>query len=182
MSQYPMTPAMVQAASLMEQQRFAEAASAWETIARNDPQNAPMASMQTGAAHFFLQQFERAVEWYAFAGSLGFDANEVAEHIEEARQAAARPTPGPADQLALHQGQLFVNVGGQGWQPCTHPRPGMTVMTSEGGLFVLGGDGCWHSNDPQSATTPAPGPGARVLLIATGSYMVVQPDGSWAAS
>jgi hypothetical protein len=81
---YPMNEAMRHAATLMAERRWREAGAAYEAICRQYPEHAAMAASQVGAAHFFQHSFALAIQWYTYAGSLGFDAQMTADNIAEA--------------------------------------------------------------------------------------------------
>lgn len=66
MTSVAMTPALTAAATLLQQQRFKEAVVASEAIVQSDANNAALASMQVGVAHFFLARYDLATQWYAF--------------------------------------------------------------------------------------------------------------------
>ena len=175
-----MSPAMVRASQLMEQQHYADAAAAWAELVRTEPANAAIASMQTGAAFFFLAQFDQAIAWYRHAGQLGHDAADVQEHVVEAEQARARgngPASGGQEQIGTVNGQICINIPGHGWHPYTHPRPGESVVAADGGMFTLGNDGRWYPSS-NTATAP-PQPGHRVLVPRAATFFVLNADGSW---
>lgn len=176
MSPHEMTPAMVEAAQLMEDKRFGESAVAWEAIAHSDANNAALASMQAGAAYFFQEDYERAVNWYRYAGERGYDPDEVAEHIQEADEAMADC---PAEQFADFKGQVCVNFGGRGWIPYAHPREGESVLAPDGGMWS------WHSGgwraQAHNGQAGVPRPGDRVFVVALNRFFLINSDGTWSA-
>jgi hypothetical protein len=90
---HPMNEAMRHAATLMAERRWAEAGAAYEAICRQYPEHAAMAASQVGAAHFFQRSFALAIQWYTYAGSLGFDARMTADNIAEAESALRASGP-----------------------------------------------------------------------------------------
>ena len=184
MASIAMTPALTAAATLLEQQRFQEAVVAFEAIVRSDANNAALAAMQVGVAHFFLARYDLATQWYQHAGSQGWDPQEVAEHVQEAADAVATgspPTPQGGVQHAFSDGQAWINIGGAGWEPYTHPRPGVTVLRDNGSIWVWGQDGRWTptTTAEQPHPNPAPMPGEAVFDMSANEFFVLQPDGSW---
>ncbi|MBX7083811.1 MAG: hypothetical protein K1X88_31670 [Nannocystaceae bacterium] len=114
---YPMTESLKAAATLMAEQRHVDAIVAYRRICETEPQHAAMAASQVGAAYFFLHQFDYAIQWYRYAGSLGFDATMTAENIAEAEQAARSRRPQIGDIALMDDGQVLQLHGDGTWRP-----------------------------------------------------------------
>lgn len=176
-----MTPELIAAARLMEQQRFEDAAAAFERVVQTQPEHAALASMQVGAANYFLGRFDLAIQWYEHAGRLGFDPEEVANHVEEAREAMGQPSaPNGTSRVQfafLDDGSALINEHGAGWRPFTHPRPDETVLAADGGMWRLDAQRRWVPAADGAGKPPAPGDVVFALLV--NRFFTLQPDGSW---
>ncbi len=176
-----LTPEMAAAAQLMEQQRFEESAAAYERVVQTQPAQASLAAMQVGVAQFFLGRYELAVQWYEYAGRLGYNPQEVAEHIAEARQAVAGVDQGgsaPRIQFAFPEdGSVHINENGSGWRPLTHPRPGEDILMEDGSMWKLDPQRGWVPTT--QGATMAPHPGAAVFAVLINRFFILQADGSW---
>ena len=112
-----MTDALRDAANLMGAQQYFAAAQAYRHICETQPEHAAIAASQVGAALFFLRNFTEAIQWYEYAGKLGFDPEATRMNIEEAQAAMKAP-----------------------WVPTV----GDVIMAPHGGLVRYGEDGQWH--------------------------------------
>lgn len=181
---YPMSPALVHAAKLMEARRFAESGAAYEAIIQTEPHHAAIAACQVGVAHFFLGNYERAIQWYEYAGKLGCDPQMVADNIEEARGVLACETTGASNivgggtQYSISEGRVWLNVAGDGWEAYTHPRVGDVILREDGGMWAMSQTG-WAPHTADSARLTPPQAGNVVLHIASQMYFVLAADGSW---
>jgi len=84
-----MNSALTAAATAMEQRQFTAAIDQYTKIMRDQPEHAGLCASQIGAAHFFLQDYDAAIEWYRRAGEHGFAAAMIEDNIREAEEARA---------------------------------------------------------------------------------------------
>ena len=100
-----MNSALTAAATAMEDGKFAAAIEQYTRIMRDQPEHAGLCASQIGAAHFFLHDYDAAIEWYRRAGEHGFAAEMIADNIREAE--AARAAAGaPSDVGAVVRGAI----------------------------------------------------------------------------
>jgi tetratricopeptide (TPR) repeat protein len=114
---YPMNDALRQAATLMAERRYLEAIEAYRRIGQTQPEHGAIAASQVGAAYFFLRQYPHAIQWYRYAGQLGFDAQMTADNVAEAETALAGYRPELGDVALMDDGQVLEYHGEGGWRP-----------------------------------------------------------------
>ncbi len=113
-----MNDALRDAANLMGAQQYLKAAEAYRAICNAQPEHAALAASQVGAALFFLRNFSEAIQWYEYAGQLGFDASMIQSNIEEARAAMAAPYVPTVGDVILAQNGSLIRYGEDGqWHP-----------------------------------------------------------------
>ena len=77
------------AAQLLVGRHFEGAIQAYESIARDYPDEQATAQSQIGAAKYFLGRYEEAIGHYESARELGADPDMMQDNIDEAREALA---------------------------------------------------------------------------------------------
>ncbi|MEM8534842.1 MAG: tetratricopeptide repeat protein [Chloroflexota bacterium] len=78
------------AARLMTSQQYELCIQAYEKIAEDHPEERATCESQIGVAHFFLGDYEKAIQFYKQALEHGEDADMMADNIAEAEEALAK--------------------------------------------------------------------------------------------
>jgi TolA-binding protein len=78
------------AAGLMLDRKYAEAIIAYQDVIARFPSRRGTAESQIGAAHYFLGDFQKAIEFYVAAREHGEDASMMDDNIWEATEALVK--------------------------------------------------------------------------------------------
>lgn len=89
-SNLPVSQKMNEAAKLLTGGAFRESIAAFERIMRLHPERTADCLGNMGAAYFFLDEFETAIDHYQRARDAGADAGMMADNIQEAEEAIAK--------------------------------------------------------------------------------------------
>lgn len=89
------------ASGLMLDQKYAESIAAYEAIAARYPDRRGEAESQIGAAHYFLGDFHKAIEFYVSARTNGADESMMDDNLWEACEALVKKGEKAAAQRYL---------------------------------------------------------------------------------
>jgi len=95
------TNAVNAASGLMLDQKYAESIAAYEAIATKYPERRGEAESQIGAAHYFLGDFHKAIEFYVSARTNGADESMMDDNLWEACEALVKKGEKAAAQRYL---------------------------------------------------------------------------------
>lgn len=78
---------MRQASSMLTSRKFDESIELYKRLAENYPENKGLYLSQVGVGFYFLNDFEKAIEYYLMAKNEGADSNMMDDNIWEACEA-----------------------------------------------------------------------------------------------